>query len=279
MSKTIVETTPPPRSIRVALRELGESRDILRNLVRRDFAVKHKNSVLGVVWSLLNPLLLVAMFSVIFYFFNFRASPGTTYPFAVFFFCGLAIWNLFAACVTASVGSVVGGAYLVKKVYFAREVLPLSVVLSAGITFVFEFAVLCLFLVGFQVWPGWTILLAPIFPLLAMLLAAGIGLFLSALTVYFRDMEHFVGVAIQVWFWATPVIYSLNLIAHKSKLAAKIWLMNPITPVVIGFRQVVLDHQLPSLGWTAYSLFAGLTLLVSGYWFFNRFERQFPELI
>src|SRR5438874_903358 len=151
----------PRRTVRAALRELVDSRQILANMVRRDFAAKHKNSFFGMAWSLVNPLLLVGIFSFVFWFLGAQGVGGNrTYPFALFFFCGIAIWNLFSAGLLGATTSIVGGAYLIKKVYFPREILPLSQVFASLITFVFEFVVLMVAAPFFHVYPHWTLLLA-----------------------------------------------------------------------------------------------------------------------
>lgn len=287
----MVDERMPHRGFRQAVSELYESRDILRNMIRRDYTTKHKNNVLGVAWSILNPLLLVAIFSVVFkYFLGVKPAPSSEAPFAVWFFAGLTFWNLFAVSVTTSVSSIIGGAYLIHKVYFPREILPISMDFSAAIQFVFEFVVLVGMIVvvsvwgvthdGVTLWPTWSALLAPLYVIGVIMLAIGFSLLLSALTVRFRDMEHFTAVLIQAWFWMTPVIYSMDLIDSKGMTwLSVLWRLNPVTPLVIGFRDTVVDGIWPSFGWTMYSLTFAVAMMFGAYTYFRRQEPLFAELI
>ncbi|MDQ3871268.1 MAG: ABC transporter permease [Chloroflexota bacterium] len=269
----------PRRTIGEALRELRDSRQILANMVRRDFAAKHKNSFFGMAWSLVNPLLLVGIFSFVFWFLGAPVVGKRGYPFAMFFFCGITLWNLFSAGLTGATGSIVGGAYLVKKIYFPREILPLSQVFAALITFGFEFFVLMVAGLLFGVYPYWTLLFVPLIVAETFLLAYAGGLLLSGLTVVFRDIEHFIGVVIQVLFWATPIIYDIALISRKSHLVAQALRANPMVDLVLAFRAVVLDHQLPGLEGLLYAGVFGVVLYLIAARSFNRREATFAELI
>jgi ABC-type polysaccharide/polyol phosphate export permease len=366
-----VTATPPPkldrtshRTTRQAILEVFASRDILANMVRRDFTIKYKNSFLGVGWSLFNPILLTLLFAGVFAALGFSPAPGTPYPFVLYFFAGLILWNLFAASVQGNVSAILNGAYLVKKVYFPREILTFSTILSNLITFAFEFIVVLIaiiityvvtaiapstmivqvpvkedgaFVIDKQtgetrtkprrvctvarsksfdaqtaaqaprdvdpdrdcapsIIPSPTLLIAPLFIAIVVFLAASLSLLIASLTVYFRDMEHLVGVAMQMWFWLTPVLYSMSLINVKSPiLATYIWPLNPMQPLVVGFRQVVLDGTLPKWGWIAtaeagqplgtswgwilYSFLFAICFFLAGYRYFNKHETQFAELI
>ncbi len=271
-----VSVTLPSRSVRQALVEFIAARSILGNMVRRDFTSKHMNSFLGTAWSLLNPLLLVAVFSVVFKFL-FRAQPDISYPFAVFFYGGLVVWNMLGPAVQATTTSIISNGYLIQKVYIPREIFPIATVVSYSITFVFELVVLAIFMAIFRIAPNWTVVLFPIFPALAILLAIGIGFHVSALTVKFRDFEHFVGVGVQMWFFLTPVLYSFSMFENPT--VVRLLHLNPASSIVDGFRDVVLNGVQPAWGWVAYSASVTLVLIVSGFWVFNRSEPYFAELI
>ena len=267
------------RSIRGALREVAASRQILANMVRRDFAAKHKNSFFGMAWSLVTPLLTVGVYSFAFYFLGARVQGDRTVPFAIFFFCGLTLWNLFASGVTGATGSVVGGAYLIKKVYFPREILPLSQVFAALITFAFEFAVLMVLAPLLGVTPNWTLVFVPVIVAETFLLAYAAGLLLSGLTVVFRDIEHFIGVSVLVLFWGTPIVYDLSLVSAKSPWIARAMRANPVADLILAFRACVLDGRAPDALGLAYAGLVAVLLFLVASRSFNRREVTFAELI
>lgn len=278
------ELPPPPkkpkrRSLPESVREVIEARQILANLVRRDFSTQHRNSFLGLAWSLLNPMLTVAVFTLVFRI--FRAAPTGTLkvPFALFFFCGLILWNLFSSSVVSGSTSIVGGGYLIQKVYFPREILPMSAVISAAITFAFEFVVLIVVMLLFGVIPDWHMVLIPIPILIAILLAYGFSLVLSTANVYFRDVEHFLSFGMLLWFWISGVIFDSSLVRERGETAFLIFNLNPIVPVLDAFRRILLGHQMPNWTTLGYSAAWAVFLCFGGMWLFNRHERKFAELI
>jgi homopolymeric O-antigen transport system permease protein len=280
-------SAPPPslrvparrRTIRESFSELNGSRLILANMVRRDFASKHKNSFFGMAWSLINPLLLVAIFSVAFWFMGARVVGNRTYPFALFFFGGITLWNFFSTALVSATGSIVGGGYLIKKIYFPRDILPLSQVFAALITFFFEFLVLMAAAPLFHVYPSWTLVFAPLIVAETFLVAYAGGLILSGITVIFRDIEHFIGVAMQVLFWGTPIIYDISLVANKSAFLAKAMRANPMADLILAFRFCVLDHRVPGVFSITYPIAFGLVLYFFAARSFNKREAMFAELI
>jgi lipopolysaccharide transport system permease protein len=273
---------PKPRTMVQSIREVTESRDLLFQMVRRDLAAKHAGSVLGFLWSLLSPALLVFVYATIFFLFGFKPVASAELkdlPFALFFFSGLVVWNVFNAGLAGGTGSVVGSGYLVRKIYFPREILPLSVVLSGVVTFGFEFVVLLLFQTILGHPPHWTVIFAiPIMAIVA-LMAYGAGLFLAAATVYFRDMQHFIVILLQLLFWGSPIIYDMSLIQNNHPGAARFLLLNPMTPCVIAFREAVLIGKVPGPWRLLYSAGVSLIALVIGSVYFNRHERRMAELV
>ncbi|MDQ4133780.1 MAG: ABC transporter permease [Actinomycetota bacterium] len=265
-----------------SVRELVAARELIANLVRRDLKVRHRGTFLGMLWSLTTPLLIVGLYYVIFTFLiptflndNVR-TDGQVVPFALSFFGGLTVWNFFSSSVTASTSSVVGSGYLLSKVYFPRAILPLSAVLSAGVTFCFEFAVLSvvtLLVVGL---PGVHILWLPLIAAVVFGLASGLALLLSVITVFLRDVAHFVGVLMQLWFWATPIIYSLEDVSSR---LIRLLELNPMTGVVVSFRNVVLLGRAPDFGLLAYDAAVAVALLVGGALAFGRGQRLFSEIV
>jgi lipopolysaccharide transport system permease protein len=270
---------PPGRSVRESIAELASSRQILANFVRRDFAAQHRNSFLGFIWSLLHPLLLVAVFTGVFRL--LRSSPQGAHgaPFAVFFFSGLVVWRLFSESIQNATASIVTSRNLIQKVYFPREILPLSQVLSGGITFAFEFVVLLLATAVFYKPPGAKVVFAVVPVLLAMMLAYGIGLVLATANVYFRDVEHFISIVLLAWFWFSAVVFDLSWVAQRGRIIYRIFTLNPMVGIVDSFRRILLDNTWPDWSLLGYSALAAFACLVVGTLLFNRFERAFAELV
>jgi ABC-2 type transport system permease protein len=265
--------------------ELLGARELTANMVRRDLKVRHRGTFLGMLWSLTTPLLFVGLYYFIFRFI-LKAAPvrdatrpdGTVVPFAVYFFGGLVIWNLFAGSVGAATGSITGAGYLLNKVYFPRAVLPLATVLSALVTFGFELVVLLFAGLLFAGLPSPYLLWLPVIVTIATVLAFGLSLALSAITVFLRDVAHFIGVFLQLWFWGTPIIYSVNYLGDRSSLVRVIQL-NPMTGVVISFRNVVLLARPPDLRLLGYDAVVALVALAAGAAFFGRHQKKFSEML
>lgn len=275
-------TTPAPSIFGRAtngLTELWNTRQLVWALVARDLRVKHRGTVFGMLWSLATPALMVALYTFIFsVMFRLRPAPNSQAPFAVYFFAGLVIWNFFASAVQGAVSSIVGSGYLLRKVYFARAALPLSNVLSSFVTFLFEFAVLIVIIVITGVVPDLLILTVPAIVAAVFVFSYGLGLILATLTVFFRDVAHFIGIVMQVWFWGTPIIYSLDLVAGRPKLQT-VLLLNPMTPVVTAFRRAVLGEGTVQVEWLAYSAAVFVLTLGFGAVLFARKQRLFAELV
>lgn len=273
------------KRVRTAGNELFAARELTLNLVRRDLKVRHRGSFLGMLWSLTTPLLVVCLYYVVFKFI-LRVAPaadvgrpdGRPVTFAVYFFCGLTLWNLFSNSLLTATGSVTGSGYLLRKVYFPRAILPLSAVLAALVTFGFELSVLMtvsLLTVGL---PSFELLWVPILVIETAIMAYGISLLLAAITVFLRDVAHFIGVFMQLWFWGTPVIYSLRFVGDHPGLV-KVLKLNPVTGLVVGFRNVVVLNRPPSLRLMAYDGVWAVLMLVIGAWVFQRWQRLFSEIV
>ncbi len=268
-----------------ALDELVKARELTVNLVHRDLKVRHRGTFLGMLWSLTTPLLLVGLYYCIFTFI-LKAAPvddatrpgGDSVPFALYFFAGLVVWNLFANSVGASTSSIIGASHLLGKVYFPRAVLPLSTVLSSLVTFGFELGVLVVAVLLFAGLPSFYILWLPVILAVALVLTFGLALLLSAVTVFLRDMAHFTGVFLQLWFWGTPIIYSMSFVSGRQWMV-RLLQANPMTGVVISFRNVVLLNRGPNLKLLAYDAAVALVVLVIGGVVFNRWQKSFPEIV
>lgn len=217
--------------------ELWSSRELFVFFVRRDLKIKYKGSVLGLLWSMLNPAIVLAVYYVVFKYFMNSPIPY----FAVYLFSGLLVWNFFSAALIGASSAIVGSAGIVKKVAFPREILALSQVGTAAMFFFFQSAVMVIFLVAFQYAPAWRFL-----PLLAfafvdlLIFTAALSVFLSAANVYLRDVEHLIAVLVQTWFWGVPIIYSFNKIdgGHHRWLGI-VYLVDPIVPILLTFQRAL----------------------------------------
>ena len=261
--------------------ELVASRELLWNLTLRELRSRYKRSALGWVWSTLNPLATMAIFTVVFSVILDLESPAgspsgmNSYP--LYLLCGLLPWTFFAAAIAGSMGNVIGNAGLVKKVYFAREVLVLSAVGSAIVTMAVEMGLLTIVFVIAGNWQVvlWLPILAVILLLLAVF-ASGIGLGLSALNVYFRDVSYLWTVVAQAWFYITPIIYPLSLVEKRPTLKLLVNL-NPMAAFVSAIRDVMYDLRWPPLWRMGFLLGAAVCSALVGLALFQRLSPHFAE--
>ncbi len=262
------------RPFSLRLGELWQYRELLYFLVWRDVKVRYKQTVLGAAWAVIQPVTAMIIFSIIFG--RFANIPSNGLPYPVFVYAGLLAWLYFQQSLTQSSASIVGNAQLVTKVYFPRLVIPLASVASPVVDFGIALTVLLALMAWYGIVPGIELLAAPAFLALALLVAFGIGLWLSALNVRYRDVPYALPFVAQVWLFATPVIYPTSLLPADWR-----WLLslNPMTGVIEGFRWSLLGTGKPSVVVVLVSLGSGLALLASGFAYFRTSERQFADVI
>jgi ABC-2 type transport system permease protein len=246
VSDVTERTSEPPRlRVGVRLRELAGYREILWNLVRKELKVKYTASVLGAVWSLLNPIVFLIVFS-----FVSKVLGGAVVPYAPFLLAGLLAWNLFNVSVLNGAQSVIANANLVKKVYFPREILPLATVGVALVDFVLQSVVFLLYLVYLIAFDGYRLDAPWLYPFAfvdLLLFSVALTMFVSSLNVRYRDVQHLIGLALLVWFWLTPIVYPIGKVYDylwKSPNSLKhaawyLYLANPMTWVVNGFQKAL----------------------------------------
>jgi lipopolysaccharide transport system permease protein len=267
--------------------ELVESRELLVNLTLRELRGKYKRSALGWTWSLVNPLATMAIFTVVFLYFLKvpvpRGEPSGLHVFALFLLCGLLPWNFLANGMTGSMGAVLGNANLIKKVYFPRELLVASTVASWTVSLLVELGVLAvvMLIAGNFVLP-WL-------PALVLLVALqtvfvlGVGLLLGVLNVFFRDVQHLVGVLLQLWFYATPVVYPLSVVPATARILGYevplrfLYGLNPMVRFVEAYRALLYHVRAPSAGDIAYLVVVSFAALGLGLLVFNRLEPALAE--
>ncbi len=285
--------------LRTRLADIWGSHELFVFLVRKELKVKYKSSVLGLLWSMLNPAVVLMVYYVVFKYVLKNPTPD----FALYLFSGLLVWNLFSTVLPGSSSTIVANAGIVKKVAFPREILPLSQVGTGAVFLFFQSIVMALFLIGFQYSPDWVYAPVVLFALVDLLvLTSACAIFLSAVNVYYRDVEHLVAVLLQAWFWGIPVVYNFNLVykelvqLHSFHWLMDIYLVDPVTPLVLAFQRafygdvtVTVPHQTAPyqvlagygagfyLEMLAGVLAASVLLLVGAMKVFGRLEGNFAE--
>jgi lipopolysaccharide transport system permease protein len=253
---------------------LWRFRELTLFLTWRDIKVRYKQTVLGALWAILQPVLTMVIFTVIFSKFAHIPSDGAPYP--VFAFAALLPWTFFAYAMGQAANSLVGNANLVSKVYFPRLVIPLSAALGGLVDLIIAFGVLICLMVFYRVAPTPALLTLPLFALMALLVALSVGVWLSALNVQYRDVRYTVPFLTQVWLYATPVAYSASLIHGRFHTLLQ---LNPMTGVVQGFRWAVLGKGTLDFGSVASSLIIATLTLVTGLYYFRRVEQRFADVV
>ena len=266
------------RWLDVPLRAIWQYRELLFFLVWRDVKVRYKQTALGVMWILLQPLLSTMIFTVIFGI--LLEAPSGQVPYALFVLAGMIPWNYFSSSLTRSSGSVVASSNLITKVYFPRLIIPMAGVLAGLVDFLIVCTALGGMMAFYGVRPTANIALLPLFLLLAMLTAFGFGLWLSALNVRYRDVNWLMPFLIQVWMYLTPVVYSSTLLPERFRPYLA---LNPLTGVVEGFRWALFGESMGSAApgglMFAISIAIAIVVLLSGLVYFRRTERTFADII
>jgi lipopolysaccharide transport system permease protein len=273
----LVTVREPARGrLRLDLAEVWRYRELLGLMIWRNTVVKYKQSVLGLGWALVRPVVSMVVFTVIFGRMAKLDSDGVPYP--IFAFVALLPWTYFAGALAGTSGSLVGGSGLLHKVYFPRLVLPLATVCTGLV----DFALSVLILAGMMIWyhdaiqVGWGIVLLPFFLLMAMASALAFGLWLSGLMVRYRDVQQLVPFLVQTWMFLTPVVYSSAEVAEPWRV---VYYLNPMAGVVDGFRWALLGTPAPDGLSLAVSLSVVGLVLVSGLYFFRKTERTVADII
>jgi len=283
MTTVGAETQADPLVIRIErtqgwlslkLRDLWEHRELLYFLVWRDVKIRYKQTALGAAWAVLQPLVTMVIFTVIFSTLANVSSEGLPYP--IFAFTALLPWNYFAGALSRATTSVVGNAQLVSKVYFPRLIIPLSAVVSGIVDFAIGFGVLLGMMWWYKIVPAWGLITLPIFLILATLTALGVGLWLSALNTRYRDVSHLIPFLIQCWMYASPVAYPVSLIPDKWRL---LYSLNPMVGVIEGFRWGLLGQAHPDFSVMAVSTVVVIAIVLGGIVFFKRMERTFADVV
>jgi lipopolysaccharide transport system permease protein len=256
------------------LHELWKYRELLYFLIWRDVKVRYTQAVLGVGWALIQPLMTMMIFSVIFGHLAKLPSEGIPYP--IFSYAALLPWQLFSSALTRTSSSLIGNAHLLTKVYFPRLIIPFSAIGAGLVDFGISFVVLLGLMFYYAIVPTWTILWLPLLVVFVLLTGLGVGLWLSALNVQYRDVQHMIPFLVQVWMFASPVAYSAELIPKG--IWRVLYGLNPMAGVIQGFRWALLNGDPPG-ELMLLSVVIVMILLVTGLFFFKRMERTFADIV
>ncbi len=250
--------------------EVWQYRAMLWSLVLSELRTRYRGSFLGFLWTFINPLLMLLVYTFVFSKIMKVVMPH--YP--TFMFIGLLAWNLFASGVQSSSSVIVRQGSLVKKIYFPREILPLSVVGGSVINYAFSLVILIPFLLVSGFYPTFYWFYIPIILLMETILTVGLALLFASLTVYLRDLEHMLNIFMMLWFYFTPVVYSLSMLPGRMSVIFK---FNPVADAVLAFQSVLYYNQSPHWKLFVYGCFVSIVLLLLGWSIFNRLSRRFAE--
>lgn len=267
---TIIE--PGRRHLGLELRELWHYRDLLYFLTRRDLAVRYKQTVLGVAWAVIQPLTTMIVFSI--FLGHLAGVPSDGIPYPVFSYLGLLPWTYFSGAVTRGSASLVSNASLLSKVYFPRVLIPLSAVLSALVDFFIAALVLLAIMAWYGMRPAPSALLVLPLVILTAALALGVGMWLAALNVRYRDVQHATPFLMQIWMFATPVVYPNSIVPESYRFLFE---LNPLAGTIAAYRSAILGEplDLPALGLAS---LVALLFFVAGFWQFRRMDRFFADI-
>lgn len=245
-------------------------RELLKSSVKKDVGGKYKNSFLGVLWSFVNPLLQILVYAIVFPLIMRNNQPHYT-----LFLCSALIpWTFFSAAITRSSFTMIENGNIIKKVYFPREILPISVVTSEAVTFVISTIIIIAFAVfegvGFSIY----LLFYPLVLLVQYVLLIGISLIVSSITVFVRDLQHIIGVLMQLLFYATPIVYAASSIPENFSWILK---FNPMTYMIDGYRCMFYSHTMPDVKALLMVLALGVIVCIVGYMIFNKLQKRFAE--
>jgi lipopolysaccharide transport system permease protein len=271
--ETIIE--PSKSWVPLNLKEIWAYRELLVFMIWRDIIVRYKQTLLGATWAIVRPVSSMVVFSL--FFGQLANMPSDNLPYPIFNYAALLPWTFFANGLTRVTGSIVGSSGLIKKVYFPRLIIPLSGVFGGIPDFALAFLVLMGMMVYYGIYPSWaSIIWLPLLLLLASVTALGIGLWMAALNALYRDVGHVVTFIVQLWMFATPIVYPASIISEPWRT---IYGLNPMVGVIEGFRWSLLNSGNPPGLMVLLSTIVSVLVLISGLFYFRRMEKTFADVV
>jgi lipopolysaccharide transport system permease protein len=270
----VIRIEPSRGWVALRLGELWRYRELLYFLVWRDVKVRYKQTALGATWAILQPFMTMVVFSL--FFGRLAKIPSDSLPYPIFSYAALVPWTFFANGLANSANSLVGNSNLISKVYFPRLTIPIATVLAGVVDFALAFVVLLGMMAYYRVMPTINVVWLPLLLLLALVTALGVGLWLSALNVKFRDVRYVVPFLTQFWMFATPIAYPSSLLETKWQV---LYAINPMVGVVEGFRWALLGTNTAPGPLLLVSSLASVLILISGAFYFRRMEQTFADIV
>lgn len=275
MAEDVTIIKPTSGWVALNLRDLWKYQELIYFLIWRDIKVRYKQAVLGIGWAIIQPILTMVIFSIIFGRFG-KLPTDQSLPYPLFTFVALLPWGLFANALQRSGTSLVGSAHLITKIYFPRLIIPISAVVGGIVDFAISFVILLLMMAYYKVYPTWSMLWVIPLTLLTLITALAVGLWLSALNVRYRDVQQMIPFLVQAWMYASPVAYSAKMITERTWQL--IYGLNPLTGIIQGFRWALLGGTPPGeLMWISSTVM--VILFVSGLYYFRRMEKTFADTV
>lgn len=272
--KPIIHIKPKKGWQLIDFKELEQFKDLLYFLVIRDIKVKYKQTVLGGLWAIIQPFFSMVVFTL--FFGKLAKIPSDGIPYPIFSFTAMIAWTYFASSVSASGNSMIGSANLISKVYFPRLIVPLTPVLAGLLDFFIAFLVLIGMMFYFHVYPSPLIWVVPFLVLLMIFTASGVGMFLAALNAKYRDIRYAIPFLVQLWMFASPVVYPTSMVPEKYRI---LYSMNPMVGVIEGFRSVLLGTVSFPYKMLSISLIFSAVLFIAGALYFKQTERYFADIL
>jgi len=258
----------------IDFKELRQYRDLFYFLVLRDIKVRYKQTVLGGLWAIIQPFFAMVVFTL--FFGTLAKMPSDGIPYPVFNFSALVAWTYFANTITGSANSLIGNTNLISKVYFPRLIIPLTPSLAGLLDFAIAFVVLIGMMLYYQIYPTAQIIYLPFLVILMMLTATGVGTFLAALNAKYRDIRYTIPFLVQLWLFASPIVYPASLVPERFRL---FYALNPMTGVIEGFRAALLGKTIFPTEMVLISTIVSLTIFIVGILFFKQTERYFADIV
>jgi lipopolysaccharide transport system permease protein len=270
----VIRIAPSKGWVPLRLNELWEYRELLYFLTWRDIKVRYKQTALGAAWAIIQPVFTMVIFSL--FFGRLAKMPSDGVPYPIFSMAGLVPWTFFVYGLSQASNSLVGSQNLIKKVYFPRLVIPISSLCSGLVDFAIAFLILFVMMFYYGIAPGWNIVWIPAFILLTLVTSLGVGLWLSALNVQYRDVRFTIPFLTQFWMFATPIAYPSSLLSEPWRT---VYGLNPMVGVVEGFRWGLLGTQTQPGPMVLASVGAAIFLMITGAFYFRRMERTFADVV
>ncbi|MCL2087874.1 MAG: ABC transporter permease [Oscillospiraceae bacterium] len=261
------------------IKELYNYRVMLYSLVKKDLSTRYRGSVLGFLWTFLNPLLMMFVYYFVFSKIHRIGSADPNESYLMFMFVAMLPWIFFSSSLTGCTSCITAGGGLLKKIYFPRMILPLSGAVSNLMNYIFSLAILIPSLLITGTSFNLNLLYFPLVLLILFMMVLGFCFLFSALNVYLRDLEHIVNILIMGWFFLTPVLYELSVQTEMSSKIRLVMMMNPVAPIVMSFREILLRGNPPDFSWLSYSAVFAVVILLIGGVLFSKLQKYFVEEI